>query len=190
MKRRKHKMAETRRESRTQKIRDQVERAAHETVEEVARTGREQIEAGERTAQSGVDLLHTSFELFQRNVELIGLLKEVSERNIRRCAELLGSASEEAERATAQAARTGEKTTLSNVSSEWIRVAQQRAQRNIEHWNRLIESRTPQEFVNAQSSVFRDNLEDALHVWQMVADRSLRLGGKLAANVPTNASGK
>jgi hypothetical protein len=69
---------------------------------------------------------------------------------------------------------------LSDVSSEWLRILLQHTQRGVERWNTLIRSRSPQEFINAQNSVLRDNLEDSLHAWQVVANGSLRLSGTLA----------
>jgi hypothetical protein len=170
--------AEIRRETRTQRIREQ---GTGEPAEEAVRLSHERIEAGERTTQTGVTLLQTGLEAVQRNIELtLGLIKDVSEHNIRGCAELLGSAGDEAQRETS--ARRAEVTSanLSDVSSEWLRILLQHTQRGVERWNTLIRSRSPQEFINAQNSVLRDNLEDSLHAWQVVANGSLRLSGTLA----------
>jgi len=180
---RKIKMAESSREARNQRMRDDVERATHETAEEAARVGREQIQAGQRTAQAGVDLLQTGFEVFQRNVELtMGLIKEVSERNIRGGSEFLN---EEAQEGASQSARGEEATaaTLSELSSEWMRIVQSQTQRNMHYWTTLMGCRTPQDFLNAQSSLLRDNLQDAWRMWQVVANSSSRVGGTLARNV-------
>jgi hypothetical protein len=180
---RKIKMAESSREARTQRMREEVERATHETTEEAARVGREQIQAGQRTAQAGIDLLQTGFEVFQRNVELtMGLIKDVSERNMRGGSELLR---EEAQKGALQSTRSEEATaaTVSELSSEWMRIVQSQTQRNMEYWTTLMGCRTPQDFLNAQSSLLRDNLEDTWRMWQVVASRSSRLGGTLVRNV-------
>jgi Phasin protein len=163
-------------------MREEVERATHETAEEAARVGREQIQAGQRTAQAGVDLLQTGLEVFQRNVELtMGLIKDVSERNIRGGSELLG---EEAQKGALQSARGEEAmaATLSELSSDWMRIVQSQTQRNMAYWTTLMGCRTPQDLLNAQSSLLRDNLEDAWRMWQVVANRSSKLGGTLARN--------
>jgi hypothetical protein len=73
--------AEIRRETRTQRIREQ---GTGEPAEEAVRLSHERIEAGERTTQTGVTLLQTGLEAVQRNIELtLGLIKDVSEHNIR-----------------------------------------------------------------------------------------------------------
>jgi hypothetical protein len=160
----------------TKRIRDKVEENIREPVEEATRLGREQIQAGERTAQMGVDLLQTSFDLFQRNVAAtMGFVAETAQRSTHECAQLFDKAGDKSKRAAEQTPRTLTGT-AGNISNQWLGFARQWGQRNIDHWNLLIGCRTPQELIEAQSKIFSDNVADLALIWRLEAERSARVG--------------
>jgi hypothetical protein len=168
-------MAEAHRE--TKRIREKVEDNIREPVEEAARFSREQMQAGERTARTGADLLQTSFDMFQRNVAAtMGLVAEAAQRNTQECAQFFGhNAGDENKRATEQTPRTLTGA-AGNISNQWIGFARQWGQRNIDHWNLLIGCRTSQEFIEAQGKIFSDNVTDFALIWRLEAERSARVG--------------
>jgi len=174
-------MTEAHRE--TKRIREKVEESIREPVEEAARLSRAQIQAGERTAQTGVDLLQTSVDMFQKNVAAtMGFIAEAAQRNTQECAQFFGhNAGDENKRATEQAPRTLTGA-AGNISNQWLGFARQWGQRNVDHWNLLIGCRTPQEFIEAQGKIFSDNVEDFVLIWRLEVERSARVGEIAARN--------
>jgi hypothetical protein len=172
-------MAEAHRE--TKRIREKMEESIREPVEETARLSRAQIQAGERTAQIGADLLQTSFDMFQRNVvATMGFVAETAQRSTHECAQLFGdNAGDKSKPEQSPRTLTG---TAGNISNQWLGFARQWGQRNIDHWNLLIGCRTPQAFIEAQGKIFSDNVEDFVLIWRLEAERSARVGEIAARN--------
>lgn len=189
-------MTEARREARHQRTREPPEDVLRESVEQVERLGREQKRVGERAAQTGADLLQSNVDMFQRAVgSTTGLVMDMAARNAEGYTRLLGSAT--ARQATRQSstkveaaaalAGTLEDISVADITAEWLGFVPRQAQRNIDHWNAMMNCHTPQDFVAAQSALFRDNLDDALQSWRRIVERSMQVGGKVGRKVTESA---
>jgi hypothetical protein len=191
-------MTEARREARHQRTREPPEQVLRESVEHVDRFGREQRRVGERAAQTGADLLQSNFDMFQRAVEsTTGFVMDMAGRNADGYTRLLGSATDKARQATAQSSRKVEAATalagtledipVADITAEWLNFVSRQAQRNMDHWSAMMKCRTPQDFVTAQSELFRDNLDSAMQSWRLVVERSMQVGAKVGRKVTESA---
>src|SRR5262249_6917637 len=64
---------------------------------------------------------------------------------------------------------------MRDLSGEWARFLQERAERNLEHFERLMASRNLQEWTASQSEIARDQLEAFLQIARRTSERSTRL---------------
>jgi len=167
-------------------------------VEQVERLGREQRRVGEHAALTGADLLQSNVDMFQRAVEsTTGFMMDMAGRNAEGYKRLLGSASDKARQATRQSSRKVEEATalagtledvsVADITAEWLSFLPRQARRNIDHWQAMLNCRTPQDFVTSQSALFRDNLDDALQSWRRIVERSMQVGGKVGRKVTESA---
>jgi hypothetical protein len=94
----------------------------------------------------------------------------------------MGSADEEAHQATEQSWRNIDAIVqssrayadaLQSISREMSNFCRERLDRNLERMNALMRSRTPQEFIAAQSDLLRDNFEGILQSSRRVAQASV-----------------
>ena len=146
--------------------------------------------------ETGIDLLQSNAEILLNLVEsTMRLATELTERNVNQYSRLFGGAQERTREATERSSRSNAETmgtlcnTIGEISAEWMRFVQRRAQKNVDRWQTLVSCRTPQDFVAAQSSLMQENLEDFVQGWRRATNKSARaseaVGHKMVDDIET-----
>jgi hypothetical protein len=179
------KMAEPRQTSKVHRSREEAEDAIRETSAQATQLSHELLHAGEHAAHEGIGLLQANADLVRHTTEIwLTLMTQMAEHNTKEYVRLFGGSGRSAQHMAQQSSRatrdakgtvSGVSGTLSDMSKEWINFIQKRAQRNADHWNSLINCRTPQDIMVAQSALFRENFEELVESWRRIAEGSLRL---------------
>jgi hypothetical protein len=184
------KMAEPRQTSKIHRSREEAEDAIRETSAQATQLSQEQLQAGERAALEGIGLLQANADLVRHTAEIwLTLMTQMAEHNTKEYVRLFGSSGRRAQNMAQQSARaTRDATgtvggTLSDMSKEWINFIQRRAQQNADHWNSLINCRTPQDIMIAQSALFRETFEELVESWRRIAEKSLRLREEVGRDI-------
>jgi hypothetical protein len=112
----------------------------------------------------------------------LDMTSHFADRSSTQVARSMGSADEEAHQATEQSWRNIDAIVqssrayadaLQSISREMSNFCRERLDRNLERMNALMRSRTPQEFIAAQSDLLRDNFEGILQSSRRVAQASV-----------------
>jgi hypothetical protein len=187
------KMAETRQASKLHRSHDEAEDAIRETSAQTSRLSHEQLKAGEAAAHQGIGLLQANADLARHTTEIwLSLITRMAEDSTKEYVRVFSSSGRGAQQAAQQSSRVtrGAAGTvggnLNDISKEWINFVQRRAQRNVDHWNSLINCRTPQDVMAAQSTIFRENFEELLASWRRIAERSLNLREEVGRELSEN----
>jgi hypothetical protein len=134
-------------------------------------------------AKAGVDLLESSagaVEQFWRSGW--DMASHFADRSSTQIARSMGLADEKTQEATEQSSRNVDAImhssrayadALQSISRELSNFCRERFDHNIEKMNALLRSRTPQEFIVAQSDLLRDNFEGVLQSSRRVAQASV-----------------
>jgi len=147
-------------------------------------TARSLSDASERTTRAGT-------EAFQRNAERLNVswrsgsetANRIAERSMEQLTKLFGLSGETARQTVQQSSSNMqamlESTTivadgLQELSSEWLRFAQERLEQNMEHLDQLLGCRSPHEYLALQTRIARDNFEAMLQSARRASERSSR----------------
>jgi len=163
----------------TRKAADQATRSAHEMSDAAERTARMGAEAAQRNSEQFLSSWRTSADA----------ANQIAERSLEKWSKMFGVTGETATQAfqhsfgNTQAVL--ETTTmladgLRNISGEWTRFLQERAEQNLEHFERLMHSRSLQEWMSSQAEIARDQLEAFLQTARRTSERSTRLADEAA----------
>jgi phasin family protein len=171
--------------------------AARKVAEETSRAARKAADATAGAARAGADLAQRNAEtveqVWQSGSEMAAHL---TERSMDQIARAFGISGENAQHAAQQSARNLESMVQSgtilaggmqNISREWFEFTRNRMRENLSHVDALANSRTPHEFIAAQSDLVRDNFEDFVHSARRMAEISLRMAEE-AAQKMSNSS--
>ena len=140
-------------------------------TEEVANTLRAGAEEVQRMARTTEDAVRSGY----------AEVSKAAQRTTNQAVELFSEAGEQSQKATQRAVAelktfNDSSTVLASgyqeVSRQWISMAQQRFQRNMEGVMALSQCRSPQAFIAAQVSLLRDNLELTLENSQRITQLS------------------
>ena len=169
---------------------NEVSNIAGESTAEVA-------EVSQRVSQIGTDIAQSITEIGQQAVQsTLHIAVQVAERAVDQFERAFGSSSREANEAVQQCSQNAqavaECTTVlaqgvQDISREWLDWAQKRMLRQLEGFDALLRSRTPQELIAAQSDIVRGNLELMLDTSRRIAERSLKLAEEAAQKVTVEA---
>jgi hypothetical protein len=119
----------------------------------------------------------------ERAEKIANTATSLNERAGKAGAEVLGLSGATTERASERATAnlevavntTSLLTELSkNATEEWIGFTKETAAKNLQQFGRLLQCRTPQEVVSAQSELIRSNLEAWLQFTRRIAENSVR----------------
>ena len=156
--------------------------AGHETTRRAAghaaQTARTMSDAAERTARTGADVFQRNSEQFRQTVEM------GSDAATRIAERAFGVTGNGAQQTTQQSARNVEAILHSSaiiadgvqtIAREWLSFAQNRAERNMERFEALSNSRSVQDFVATHTDLVRDHLQDLLQTTKRVAEVSTRM---------------
>ena len=169
----------------------QAEREATEATKETTRKMAEETSRAARTAaDAGAGAARASADMVQRNTEAAQhaweagskMASELMEQSMQRFARTFGIAGDNAQQATQQSARNVESIVQSgtiiaggmqSISRELIDFTRKRMEQNLQIADAVMASRTPQEFIAAQSNLVRDNLEDFVRSMRRIAEISI-----------------
>ena len=169
---------------------DVARETTRKAAEQTTRSAREMSDAAERAARTGA-------EAAQRNSEQVlsswrtsaDAANQIAERSLDKWSKMLGLTGETATQAMQQSFGNTqailETTTMfadgmRDLSGEWTRFIQQRAEQNLEHFERLMGARSLQEWMASQSEIARDQLESFLQTARRTSERSTRLADEAA----------
>lgn len=134
-------------------------------------------------AKAGVDFFEsTAGAVEQMWRSGFDMASHFADRSSTQVGRSMGLADEEAHQATEQSSRNIDAIVQSSrayadavqsISREVSNFCRERLDRNLERMNALMRSRTPQEFIAAQSDLLRDNFEGILQSSRRVAQASV-----------------
>lgn len=155
------------------------------TTEQATRSAREMSDAAERAARMSAETAQRNSEQFmsswRRSADAAG---QFAERSLDKWSKTFGLTGETATQSIQQSLGNThavlETTTMiaegmRELSGEWTRFLQERSEQNLEHFDRLMGSRSLQEWMTTQSQLMRDQLESFLQVARRTSERSTRL---------------
>lgn len=158
---------------------------ARKMAEETSRAARTAADAGAGAARAGADMVQRNTETAQHAWESGSkMASELVEQSMQRFARTFGIAGDNAQQATQQSARNVESIVQSgtiiaggmqSISRELIDFARKRMEQNLQIADTVMGSRTPQEFIAAQSNLVRDNLEDFVRSMRRIAEISVQM---------------
>jgi len=171
---------------------------AQEGVREATRRGTEQAERFARaTADVNSQAARTSTDIMERNVKTAQQVMQsgaemaarLAERSAQQFNRAFGFTGEEASRAAQSS--TGNLSALLRSSAvlaeltqdlalEWMQFGRDRVEHNLDRFDHLLQSRTPQDMLALQSEIMRSNLEGFLGLTRRTAEKSMQLTEELA----------
>ena len=190
----------------TQGMEDAARRAGERAAEQSTRRtscsrsdgafGQAAAEAGEEVARAGADMLKQNVETVQ-NTWRSGLeaATSVMGRSSEQFGRTLGLSGEEAQKATEATERsarnaqtllysgTAAARVMGGMSQEYFQMVRHQVEKNLDHMNKLLTCRTPQDFAAAQSDIVRETVETALESSRRVADMSLKMADETGKQI-------
>ena len=178
----------------TEHVADEVEREARETTRkaaaQAARSARTMSDAAERTARTGAETMQRNSDRFMSSWRSgADAASQIAERSFDKWSKMFGLTGEGTMQAVQQSSGNMqamlETTTiiadgLQDLSGEWIEFARHRAERNLEHVDRLMGCRSLQECMASQTQIARDHFEAFLQSVRRTAERSTQLADEAA----------
>jgi phasin family protein len=172
------------------KAADEAARTARTVTDEAARVGEQTARAGADIANRGTEAarnaveagLNTATQSFQRIsdqfTKVLGFSGPQAEELARRSSENLQAVSQ----ASTVLARGAQE-----VSQEVFGLIQDRLQKNIDAMNRIVGTRSVQDFVAVQSDLARDGLQQVIDTNKRIAELSVRVADEAARAIQAQA---
>jgi phasin family protein len=172
------------------------EDAAHRVGEQAAKQTTRAAEAGQDVARASADVLKQNVETLQHTWRSgLEAASSVMGRSSEQFGRTLGLSGEEAQKATeatehsarnAQAllySGTATAKVMGGMSQEYFQMVRHQVEKNLDHMNRLLTCRTPQDFAAAQSDIVRETVETALESSRRMADMSLKMADETGKQI-------
>src|SRR5215217_5733957 len=172
------------------KAADEAARTARTVTDEAARVGEQTARAGADMARRGTETardtfqsgLNTATQTFQRVTDqftkVLGVSGPQAEEVARRSSENLQAVSQ----ASTVLVRGAQE-----VSQEVFGLVQDRLQKNIDAVNRIVGTRSVQDFVAVQSDLARDGLQQVIDTNKRIAELSVRIAEEAARAIQAQA---
>ncbi|BBB99747.1 MULTISPECIES: phasin family protein [Bradyrhizobium] len=167
---------------------EQTSRTGQAAADQTAHVGQGAAQAGEETARSTSDFLKQNLETVQNawriGLEATTLAVGRSTEQLGRTLGVSGEGVQQAKKATERSARNAQKIlstsnaaakVMNGISEEYSQMVRHQVGKNMDYISELWTSRTPQEFVAAQSDIVRESVEIALEGSRRIADLSLKV---------------
>jgi phasin family protein len=159
--------------------------ATRKIAEETSQAARKAADVGASATRAGADVVQRNTETIQQAWQSgTEMATQFTERSMEQFARAFGISGESAQHATQQSSRNLESIVQSgtilasgmqNISREWVDFARKRMQENLNRADALVNCRTPQELLAAQSDLIRDNLEDFVQSTRRIAEISMHM---------------
>jgi hypothetical protein len=155
------------------------------TTEQAARSARTMSDEAQRTVQTGAAAAQRNSERFLDSWRSnANAANQIAGRSFAKFTEMFGVTGDTAREAMQQSSTNVqamfETTTLiadswQDMSGEWANFMQARAERNLEHFDRLMRCRSLHEWLASQTDLARDTFEASLHTLRKASERSTRV---------------
>ena len=169
----------------------------NKAADEAARTARtvtnEAARVGEQTARAGADVFRRGTETARDNLQAGLNTATLSFQRINdQFTQALGFNGPQAEEAARRSSQNLQAVSQASsvlargfqeVSREWVNLAQDRVQKNMDGLNRLAGCRSVQDFVAVQSDLVRDGLQQVIDTNKRVAEVSVRIADEAARSI-------
>src|SRR3954453_11957799 len=166
----------------------------NKAADEAARTARtvtdEAARVGEQTARAGADVFRRTPETACGYLQSgLNTASETVQRMTDQFTQVLGFNGPQAEELARRSSQNLQAVTQASnvlakgaqeVSQEWVKLAQDRLQKNMDGLNRLAGVRSVQDFVAVQSDLMRDGLQQVIDTNKRVAELSARIADEAA----------
>jgi phasin family protein len=159
--------------------------ATRKAADEAARTAREMSEAAQRASRQGMEAAQqNSDQLSSSWRSSTDAAHQIAEHSLERWSRMFGLTGETATQALQQSSGNMhamfETTTviadgLRDLSGEWMQFVQAQAQRNFEHFDRLMGCRNLQDLMASQTQIAREHFEAFLESTKRTSERSTKL---------------
>ena len=175
---------------------EQTTRIGQAAADQTARVGQAAAEAGEEVARAGADMLKQNIETVQNawrsGLEAATSVMGRSSEQFGRTLGLSGEGAQQATEATERSARnaqtllysgTAAARAMGGMSQEYFQMVRHQVEKNLDHMNKLLNCRTPQDFAAAQSDMVRETVETALESSRRIADMSLKMADETGKQI-------
>jgi hypothetical protein len=173
-----------------------AERTPRKIAEETNRVSQHMAEASEHAARASAEMLtgnaETVQQIWKSGSELASRLAAQSADHFTRAFGMSGDealeGTEQASRNLAAIVQSGSALThgASAISTELFELMRKRIERSLDHMDKFMRCRTPQDLVAAQSDVLRDHLEGVIKGAHRIAEISLRTTDEASRKVTEN----
>jgi phasin family protein len=174
----------------------------NKAADEAAHTARtvtdEAARVGEQTARAGADIARRSTETARDTFQAgLNTATQTFQRMTDQFNQVLGFNGPQAEQLARRASQNLQAVSQANTvlargfqeaSHEWISLAQERVTKNMDGLNRLVGTRSVQDFVAVQSDLVRDSLWRIVDTNKRIAELSLRIAEEAARIIETQAN--
>jgi hypothetical protein len=164
---------------------DAVHETTRKSADQAARSAQAASDAAERVVRSGAQAAQRNSDRFMNTWRnSADTANQIAERSIDKLSQLFGLTGDTARQALQQSTGNMQamvETTniiadgLQDLSGEWVRFAQDRAEQNFRHFDRLLECRSLQDCMAAQTRIARDQFEAFLHSVRRTSERSTQV---------------
>src|SRR3954466_11895754 len=157
----------------------------------------EAARAGEQTARAGADIANRGTETARNMVESgLNTATQTFQRVSDQFTKVLGFSGPQAEELARRSSENVQAVTQAStvlargaqeVSQEVFGLVQDRLQKNIDAMNRIVGTRSVQDFVAVQSDLARDTLQQVIDTNKRIAEVSLRIADEAARAIQAQA---